>query len=276
MPESNIGRPLGPFVLNAASEQALGLVSWWPLGFQNGNEIDWFGRREIKHGTAAPTTGVDPFMGPSRKFVSASSQYLEGAYAPVLVEPCSLYCWANPASLATSMCCLTVAKAAGVTTGFQLSTAATSAFRAQTIDSGGGGSVATSTLTYVANNWYQVVGVFASATDRRALTNGGYKGTEATSRSVGTVDTTDIGSRYSAGVNGLFWNGMLADCRIYKRVLRDAEIAKWYEPAFRWELMYQLGKKRFSFPPAAAVVASTKIGASVMRIPHRGQGVLCG
>jgi hypothetical protein len=52
------------------------------------------------------------------------------------------------------------------------------------------------------------------------------------------------------GISG--WDGLIADVRIYKRALSDAEVWALYDPRSRWDLYWQPNTRAYSFMSAIA------------------------
>ena len=91
---------------------------------------------------------------------------------------------------------------------------------------GGITQLSTTTAVYMnTSSWYQVVGTFTSGS-RKLYINGVLVSSDA---QTGTIATDTRGMSIGAyggtsGTNGYFYNGSLAICRVYNRVLSAAEI----------------------------------------------------
>ena len=91
---------------------------------------------------------------------------------------------------------------------------------------GGITQLSTTTAVYMnTSNWYQVVGTFTSGS-RKLYINGVLVSSDA---QTGTIATNNGGMSLGAyggatGTNAYFYNGSLAICRVYNRVLSAAEI----------------------------------------------------
>lgn len=91
---------------------------------------------------------------------------------------------------------------------------------------GGITQLSTTTAVYMnTSNWYQVVGTFTSGS-RKLYINGVLVSSDT---QTGTISTNSGGMSLGAyggatGTNAYFYNGSLAICRVYNRVLSAAEI----------------------------------------------------
>jgi len=91
---------------------------------------------------------------------------------------------------------------------------------------GGITNLSTTTATYMnTSNWYQVVGTYTSGT-RRLYINGVQVNSDTQS---GTIATNSGGMSIGvyggfSGARGYYYNGNLAACRVYNRVLTPQEI----------------------------------------------------
>lgn len=56
----------------------------------------------------------------------------------------------------------------------------------------------------------------------------------------------------NGGQLGAYFAGTIYSFAIYNRALTASEVWELYEPRTRWDLYYQLGRKTYSFKPAAA------------------------
>jgi hypothetical protein len=88
----------------------------------------------------------------------------------------------------------------------------------------------TTTATYInTSNWYQIVGTYVSG-DRRVYINGVMVNSDA---NTGTIQTNSGGMSIGAfggysGGRGYYYNGNLAICRVYNKVLSPSEILQNY------------------------------------------------
>jgi hypothetical protein len=232
LPPRGDARPPWPFELNQQSQQAQGLIAWWPLGHEvSGTTIEDFGPNLFHltyEGTAQPSQGSDPVMGAGWSMANGSNYGCPAAgFGNINSEddPHTIAIWMRPDVLAGNSAFFTWENDAGVS-GHQLSwRGAVTAFRwsvssAFTIDS--------STIT--AGNVYLIVLVVRGATDRQIYTNGLAGNSSATSTSDSTASW-----EFHIRCNNTSLQTMF-DVRVYDRALTDGEIWHLYDPATRWEL----------------------------------------
>lgn len=151
----------------------------------------------------------------------SAGNFLTLAAAPISAAPCTIACWFNPTSAATAGVLATVDDGTTGNEAFTIRKQATGLLSAQVM-AGGASSVANTSASYSAGSWQHACAVFASATDRRVFLNGGSKGTNATSRTPGTLGKTNIGQTSAAGVQ---YAGDAAEVAIWNVALADGEVA---------------------------------------------------
>jgi hypothetical protein len=104
------------------------------------------------------------------------------------------------------------------------------------------------TRTSSLNQWYHLVGTSnTDATSHKVYLDGKYENSSSTVLTPGamnTIDRTTIGRIQYSGGNAYF-NGRVADVRVYDRVLTDEEIHTIWDPGTRWDLYYPLGRKAY-------------------------------
>lgn len=247
-----------PWELNWDCASAQGLLGFWPLGYESYSERNAAQLQQAEltptNGPTLVTSGGDIKFG--RLFSSASSQYLEASMLLVSAEPITMACWANLTAIgATAQVMVAISKVAdaGSSSRWNLRSAATTGVvQALSQDTPGTTSAsAASAGAMVAGEWTHMTAVFAGAADRRAYRNGAEKGTNTTSVTVGPNSATTIGaSRINAAAQ--YANATIAHACIWERALDDAGVARLYDPETRWELYYPIGRKTWSFAPAAA------------------------
>ena len=93
---------------------------------------------------------------------------------------------------------------------------------------------AITTSGFSANTWHHIMGVWASATDRRVFIDGGSKGTNTTDVVPSGVNETWIGQLGIVAVE-LYFSGRLAELGVWNAAFSDAEVAllaKGFSPLF--------------------------------------------
>jgi hypothetical protein len=84
---------------------------------------------------------------------------------------------------------------------------------------------ADSTIGFSANSWQHACGVFASNTSRTVYLDGGNSAVNTTSIELSGVNQIRVASRPLIGVEGLFFDGQIAEVGIWNAALTAAEIA---------------------------------------------------
>lgn len=261
-------RPPWPFVLNQDSEQARGLVAWLPLGSAGG----WydFSRYKRDFANVGTTLYDDPVLGRVRDF-SGTNQYVRAASSPVTVPPMSLCCWGDSDSDSADQILLSVQAAgtAGFLNSVMLQMAGAAVGDPVRIISGdaSASSSAATTTGYTVGTWHHCCGVTAAVDSRAAYIDGGSKGTQTTSRTPTGIDQANVGVRADLGLD---FNGRIADARIYNRALTDDEVYRLWHPLTRWNLYYQLGRRKTFIPLGLSRADATGIvisggGSTIIR-----------
>ncbi len=158
-----------------------------------------------------------------------TASYLEGI-APVTANPFTLACRFNATNQGQQATLVSVGVASGGDQSRSRILASSSingsTVTALTTDSAGSQATATSSTTYTAQSWNHCLGVFASATDRRVFLNGGGKGTDATSKTVGTLAKLNVGcEQRTVGTYRVFFPGWIESVWVWNRALGDDEAA---------------------------------------------------
>ena len=251
--------PIGPVVANKDSPQYSGLVAWWPLNEQRGTRYEraaggcW---NLTENGTVDARNG--PFGGGRASLWDAgSTDYLENQSTPAATAvPLTMSCWFLAVDVTNYYALMAVLKYANAGTDDYFSlgangTAAGDPVYAE-VANGANYNGASSATGYTANTWNLAVGGFESATSRWATCNAGSRGTNTTSRTpvAASIDRTQLGSFVSQGGTFSPLNGQMFDARIYNRSISAAQNWALYDPATRWDLWYQPGRKLYSFAPA--------------------------
>jgi trimeric autotransporter adhesin len=244
---ARVQKPLWPFVLNRAIDQAQGLVGWWPGGPSGGQRLfDMSGRGN--HGTingTIPTTGVWAtgnggdkssllLDGSTNSVTALDGRFPSGSaartvsvwfkYTSYTGEYAALFGYGARSSLQWWALILDNNKLDGNLFGFDLE----------------------STATYNDSKWH--LGVYSwDGTIRRLYADGQLVNSTAANTPNTVLSSLIIGSDSS---NERF-HGNIEDCRIYNRALDASEVAAMYEPSTRWQLRYQPGRTRWFLGKAA-------------------------
>lgn len=255
--------PLGPFVANKDSSQYQGLVAWWPLHEIRGTRYDRKGYWSLtENGTVDARSG--PFGGGRASLWDAgTTDYLEyQGTPPVNAVPLTMSCWFLAADVTNYYALVAVLKYANAGTDDYFSLGINGAGAGDPVyaevANGANYNAASSATGYTANTWNLAAGGFESATSRWATCNAQSRGTNTTSRTptAGSIDRTQIGSFVSQGGTYSPINGQIFDVRIYNRSISQTDNWLMYDPATRWDLWYQTGRKVYSFSTGAAPPSS--------------------
>jgi hypothetical protein len=158
---------------------------------------------------------------------NGSSQRLSTASTPVTAVPLTLACWFNPDRISANEVLLTVINAS---TGdrfalLPLGNVAGDPLRANVL-AGGSQVSADSTIGFSASSWQHAAGVFTSNASRTVYLNGGNSATNTIPWPAPSgVDAIRVASRPSGGVEGLFFDGQIAEVGIWNAALTQPEIA---------------------------------------------------
>lgn len=164
----------------------------------------------------------------ARAFTSASSHKLQNDNAVVTDVPLTIACWMRTASTATTQVALAIGKRVTQAQRYQLYFTSGGRIGGY-CQNAAGTQVATfndsSGVNYSANTWYHGAVVFNTTTDRTVYRDGGNATNNTTSVTVGTVDTTNIGTRFDGSAFGVYLNGQIAWPAAWNAALTAAEIA---------------------------------------------------
>jgi hypothetical protein len=183
-----------------------------------------------------PTFVCDPLYGQVTK-LNGSTQYWQVASAALTGTPLTLACWFRSTTITANQGMVWIGDGTVnnsywmLYAGGGISGDPVCAYSIGGVNSG----YAKTSAGYGANVWNHAAGVYHHATSRAAFLNGRYKGTSATSISPPTINRMAAGRDAKSGP-GMYFNGSLADVRVYNRALCDAEIMELADPAARWQL----------------------------------------
>jgi hypothetical protein len=242
-------RPTGTFSLNYDSAQAQGLYAWYPLQpsiltpyvYPSG-QIAPFVERSLT-GTvqqAAASIGGLCYNG----VPGGSADGMSRTLTFPLPVPFTIACWHYPRTL-NSQTCVYNTTVSGFVGWYLYDQGGTPSFQAFDGSTG----TATATTSHVTNQWQHLVGVEYATNSRACFRNGAGKGTNTTTVAPGSpTNREEIGA--IGGISS--WDGLIADVRIYKRALSDAEVWALYDPRSRWDLYWQPNTRAYSFMSAIA------------------------
>jgi hypothetical protein len=155
---------------------------------------------------------------------NGTSAYLEGDEGASFNIPITLAAWVRVDAVGSSQAVMAFGN--GVSRLEQLGIGTTGAVFAFSNDGLGGGSgTANSSGSVTVATWAHACAVFAFSDDRRAFLNGRHKGTDTTLVSAPSFSKLTIGTRYSDGMRGQFFDGLIAEAAYWNVGLTDAEVA---------------------------------------------------
>ena len=159
--------------------------------------------------------------------LTASSEALNLATAPVTAAPLTMACWFNVTNITAAHYLMAISDD-GTPNGGRFDLACGGDDPDDPIQAWAASSIATdaaqSTIAYSINTWQHAAGVWASASSRSAYLNAGSKGTNSTSVTPLSVDRLRIGSTADS-TQAAFVNGSIAEAAVWNVALTDAEIA---------------------------------------------------
>lgn len=157
----------------------------------------------------------------SRRFYSASSQYLEVASALTTTMPLTFACWYNFITNQTQSM-ITIADSSNANRRFTLCFAGNST---SAIHHDGTTAATATRASNFQNKWIHAAAVFTSATSRQAFANGIGGNVVATNvaNSMAGCDTTSIGRRNSS-TPAEFFDGIIAHAAIWSVDLSAGQI----------------------------------------------------
>lgn len=240
MPRQWMGSPaVDGFRLNTESQQANGLVGWWPmLGSRGANKLADFAQGRRYPGTlgsGATWKGSGPF-GQALNFDGTGNAYVSvagGHYGPTL----TVAAWVNLADTSGSHAICGEFDNPGNT--WLLYYRATGNFELYD----GTGSYFTATVA--TGTWYHVVFANWPGGGITAYFNG-----QPQSVTGGTRTWSSTANDFAIGKWSVApMSGQIADVRIYNRRLSAAEVWDIYAPETRWELFAPAKSRLFAVPP---------------------------
>lgn len=258
--------PRHPFTLNKDSPQAQGLIGWWPLidrtlrdysGFQNHGTRFVAGSSLFPIVSKSGVRALDVEQGSSGDEIGCGDEPLFERQA------FSVFCWVEietaPAGSVVSVPVATMDSALGE--GWELGFY-TSDVRLAYYDTALRGWYTVSTATFSDGDVAHLGWTWAQPTFT-AYRDGADLGTATTTSGTISYGTTQL---QLGGINGRInsqHDGRMWDVRMYGHVVPDSVARAAYDPATRWDLYYELGRRAYFIPAAAggATVQSSLDGA---------------
>lgn len=246
-PQRGCTKLLWPFALNKDSDQADGLVAWYPFWSANDDARDMGPTNLPLTNTASILWTAQEQMGYVPD-MNGTTQYFVSTTALLTTTPLTITAWGrstqNTASRPLAGVFRNDADASayyvqwsGARTGDPIS--------AVTYTSSNTFVIADSATGFSTNTWHHGSAIIASSTSRIAAIDGILGTTETTSGVTTLINSTCIG-RLNRLTPANYFQGQAGDVRFYNRALTAAEIYAHYEPSTRWELYYPLRQKTWS------------------------------
>lgn len=248
-PARALQRPAWPYACNWDSPQADGLVAWWPaLPWGGGMHDRCHGLFEATTVGGAPSQVSEPEYDVVQSFDGTDDNYAVPNAQTVGLQlahlgPVSAFAWALHRTLSGTN--EPVAFFGGQYWVCRFTSGTTG-------DAGPFGrnanitGLATNTWQHLGFTWtYSGSGSGTNQTYRDGLANSSATGTTT---AAGTVEDFTIGRRVSFG----FFDGLVADVRVYDRALSPAVVWQLWDPSTRWDLYYPLRQRVFVDMGAAA------------------------
>ena len=260
------GRPQWPFTINRSSPQARGLINWWPFDPRGTTSLFDIGNRD--HGTLQLMDGSnwktsDRLGGPSLDF-NGSDEYVQTPSNFLLnANSFTMAVWFKADSDAQGhMIWQGDGSANGwgaqdethLSIGNLTGDANSMSFFLGSADASSAGTLFI-TISFSDRRWTHAAATVSSLSVSPAaelFVNGVSQGTDT-----GTLGETsragwDTDLRIGRpGASTRFYDGQLAEVRIYGRALTAAEVWALYDPRTRWDLYLPLQPNRFSTMAAA-------------------------
>jgi hypothetical protein len=235
--------PLLPFTVNRESQQAQGLIAWWPIMNDHGGNnircmIDTRNGGAISSGSQA--WGGSDFGFPAAAFSSSGGHQVTG-FAQALGD-FTVSVWFHPQDTDTHGRIVDKTES----TGFMMARNSFNddSFRASIQ------STNVATLTII--NHRPHLGVLRRTGTTGILSFDGLStsGSAVVGNTVTSTDAFKIGGGANSATQRIW------DVRIYNRALSDHEVNALFDPSTRYDLFYPLGQKFYSFSAAAAAATN--------------------
>ena len=154
----------------------------------------------------------------ARLFDNAQNEYLSHAAAVKTATPLALVCCFNSNDDTAIQSLVSISSSTENGNYFQIVVRGDQAgdYLHASLSDDGSGAAAITTSGFSANTWHHACGIFANSTDRRALLDGGSKGTDVANRTptAGVLNTTSVGILNRPDDYGPM-SGRIAEAAIY-------------------------------------------------------------
>lgn len=251
----SIRKPTFPYVLNAASSQAQGLVGWWPGDPGGGGKLfDLSGYGN--HGTLTNfnftsasgwTSGLDG--GPAVRY-DGTDDYVDCGNSRVWQTPAfSASLWVNAAAWTPAYTSILSYLKPTPTTFYAILVKSTGklAVYMQTNNISAINYDGTGAFTLATNKWYLVTITYNSVAGLKSYVNGLLDASVAANGAMDTSAEATLTLNFGRDQQtaGRLFTGAEEGQRIYNRALSAGEVWSQYDPLTRWSLRYRLGKTRY-------------------------------
>lgn len=268
-------KPLWPFVCNYDSEQADGLLGWWPT--VSGKQLrDMCGQPH--HGTLngfsfAPGSGwAAGFQGGRSLFYDGTNDFVDFGDIGDNRNQMTFAMWFCPTSNVANYIAAKWTYATQGTWGIgrQSSSGDVVVYIASTLTDAGSnyGITATGVLPVAWTHLCMVYdGTQAANLDRVKLyVNGRFRSFASSGGTFVTTLTNSTAGVQLGQLNGLTpdFQGCIDESRMYGRALSARQVWNLYEPQTRWQLRYQLGRIR-----VVQIAAAAPTGGQAPRSLHQ-------
>lgn len=233
------------FTMNRQSDQARELSGWWSMRSSWGGNAafdDSGGYRNLVGGAGSQSPGWAEGI----EFVSANSQYVEADNTPVTARPLTMSLWVRPSDLSTDQQFMCLVAAASDNDWFSVvsysGTAAIQVNQAGSFADLSGG-------TLVVKRWHLLTGVWLTTGMICYLNGVAVASSGATQVPLGVSRIALGGLRRLSPVQ--YCSAQVLDARLYNRGLSASEVWALYNPATRYELYQEVGRRSYFYAPAA-------------------------
>lgn len=258
-------RPEWPYGINRNSPQAQGLVAWWPMRTASNYDNDLVASRQLSLGFllgttwgAHPLLGRAPLLNGSTTYAAAVTTYDEFNFSGSHSVSCWFYATGNNSTVRGLG---THRDTIGAVNGqYGLYINSTNVLFAS-ITAGGAFRSTLGATTVSLNTLYHATAVFDDEKDeQRIYLNGRRDGvtTGFTHTLTAHADTVMWGG-YNVGSGSSLFAGLIADGRLYKRALTDAEVLELYLPQTRWELYLSPSVRPFAGAAGASLFSPFEV-----------------
>lgn len=258
-------RPRQFYGINWDSWQAEGLAYWWPL-YRRGDYTDVIRREVLTEviNTGSPSTRATE-MG-TGLYSSNNAMFRASATAPdPQLVPITMACWAMPEAFTDGPVAMSICDDATSDRYFFLRCSSGGVVTAQQRNVAAAEATAGTATT---NRWQHLAGRFSTNALRHAALNGVVGASNTTSITAFTThDRIGLYGLDRLGSPFIRWYGLLADCRIYRTALTDAQLWALYDPQSRWDLYWQPSTRAYLF---------LAVGATFKAAWARGSNIVIG